>query len=102
MNDEQQPHPLSFLLATPFNTKWTLIISTAAFLASSLLAAIDDDPPQLVVWAGTIQFVIVVVVAIAQAKWGKPASETPAAEDPPEALESAAEHDTVSEVETHR
>jgi hypothetical protein len=33
-----------------------------AFVASSVLASIDDDPPRLVVWAGTIQFVVTVLI----------------------------------------
>jgi hypothetical protein len=43
--------------------KWTLILSTAAFLASTVMAAIDDDPPRLVVWAGSAQFIVTLIIA---------------------------------------
>ncbi len=47
--------------------KLTLILSTAVFLASTVMAAIDDDPPRLVVWAGTVQFVVTVIVVAVHA-----------------------------------
>ena len=56
------PNPWARVLS-PFSVKWTLILSTAVFLASTVLAAIDDDPPRLVVWAGSVQFVVTVIVA---------------------------------------
>ncbi len=60
------PNPRARVLS-PFSMKWTLILSTAALLASAVIAAIDDDPPRLVVWAGTVQFIVTVMVAAIQA-----------------------------------
>jgi hypothetical protein len=62
MKCKYSPNPWARVLA-PFSMKWTLILSTAAFLASMVMAAIDDDAPQLVVWAGTVQFIVTVIVA---------------------------------------
>jgi hypothetical protein len=57
--------------------KWTLILLTVAFLASSVMAAIDDDPPRLVVWAGTVQFVLTVIAATIYAWWSRVTPSTP-------------------------
>ena len=67
MKCKPSPNPWSRAFS-PFNMKWTLILSTAAFLASSVMAAIDDNPPRLVVWAGTVQFIVTLIV-VAVAAW---------------------------------
>lgn len=43
MNGELSPG-VSTRMLSPFSMKWTLIPSTVAFVASTLIAAIDDEP----------------------------------------------------------
>ena len=51
--------------------KRTVILSAVVFLASTVMAAIDNDPPRLVVWAGAAQFVVAVIAAVIYAWWSR-------------------------------
>jgi hypothetical protein len=46
-----------------------ITLSTIMFVATTVLAAIDDDPPRLVVIAGTVQFIGTILFVALRTWW---------------------------------